>query len=269
MDDTILRAASASATTTTAAAPKIANAARAPAQRRMALVQWLRKAHGWIGLWGAILGLTFGITGIWLNHRAVLKLPPVAQQREASEVALPDPAPENAEAMRAWLQGSLGLKDSTGTVRVERAKAVPWMEKGGDAKAGGKDTAAPQGSEATGAAGATATKIAPLMQPEHWTFNFTTPDVVIQAEYWMGNKSVGVRTTRNGFMATLMNFHKGVGMTTAWILLVDTLAGSLILLSLTGLLLWTLTNRRKVVGAVIAALSVLTTLGLIAVSMQA
>ncbi len=216
-----------------------------PSAQRIALVLWLRKTHGWIGLWGAVLGLTFGISGIWLNHRAVLKLPPVAQQRESIEISLPIPAPENAEAMLVWLRGSLHLADGAGTVRVEKAKAVPWAEKNADAKA-----------------------TAPLMQPEHWTFNFATPDVIIQAEYWMGNQSVGVRTTRNGFMATLMNFHKGVGMTTAWILLVDTLAGSLILLSLTGLLLWLLTHRKKVVGVAITVLSLLAALGIITVSMQ-
>ena len=41
---------------------------------RTSIVAWLRKAHGWIGLWGATLGLLFGTSGIWLNHRAVLAL---------------------------------------------------------------------------------------------------------------------------------------------------------------------------------------------------
>ena len=69
------------------------------------------------------------------------------------------------------------------------------------------------------------------MQPERWTLNFGGPNKVIQVEYWVGNKSVGVRTTENGFVATLTNLHKGVGMPVPWILLIDTLAGSLIFLS--------------------------------------
>jgi len=44
-------------------------------QRRMAFVRWLRNTHGWFGLWGAVLGLMMGFSGIWLNHRNVLKLP--------------------------------------------------------------------------------------------------------------------------------------------------------------------------------------------------
>ncbi|WP_302479046.1 PepSY-associated TM helix domain-containing protein [Burkholderia lata] len=49
----------------------------------------------------------------------------------------------------------------------------------------------------------------------------------------------------------LTNLHKGVGMSIGWVLLVDTLAGALILLSLTGVLLWTELNRRKTAGVVL------------------
>lgn len=73
------------------------------------------------------------------------------------------------------------------------------------------------------------------MQPEHWTLNFGGPHATIQAETWSGNHSVSVRRIDNGPIGTLMNLHKDVGMPIAWILLVDTLAGSLILLSLSGL----------------------------------
>jgi len=38
-------------------------------------IQGLRRTHGWFGLWGAVLGLLFGVAGIWLNHRAIMKLP--------------------------------------------------------------------------------------------------------------------------------------------------------------------------------------------------
>ena len=74
-----------------------------PANRRATIVRWLRKTHGWFGLWGAVMGLIFGVSGIWLNHRAVLKLP-VTQQRINTQIALPDPVPATPEAMAAWLQ---------------------------------------------------------------------------------------------------------------------------------------------------------------------
>ena len=84
----------------------------------------------------------------------------------------------------------------------------------------------------------------------------------MQADYWQGNRSVGVATTRNGLVATLTNMHKGGGMPLAWILLVDTLAGSLIFLSLSGVALWLLTHRRRVVGLAVFGVSLATMLAI-------
>jgi len=84
----------------------------------------------------------------------------------------------------------------------------------------------------------------------------------VQVEYWVGNKSANVRTTENGFIATLTNFHKGVGMPVLWILLIDTLAGSLIFLSVSGAILWWETNRRRRLGIAIFGTAVAVTVGL-------
>ena len=196
-------------------------------QRRAIAVQWIRKTHGWIGLWGAILGLLFGTAGIWLNHRAVLKLP-LAQQRANAQLALPEPPPASAAEMAVWLQAALDQNRPPNSVRTEPARPVAWGEKG---------------------------KADPLMQPERWTFNFGGPDAIVQADYWRGNRSVGVTTTENGFVATLTNMHKGTGMSVGWILLVDTLAGSLIFLSISGVALWMLTHRRRRVGLALFGVS--------------
>jgi hypothetical protein len=207
---------------------------------RIVAVQWLRRTHGWIGLWGATLGLLFGTSGIWLNHRAILKLPPMAQQRVNTQIALPDPAPADAAALAVWLQTALKLDAPASSVKTDAARPVAWAEK---PASGGQ--AAPV-----------------LMQPEHWTITYGGPRHSVQAETWAGNRSVSVRTLDNGLMGTLTNLHKGSGMTAPWILLVDTLAGSLILLSLSGLTLWTLTNRKRVVGAAIFGTALVVTAGL-------
>lgn len=215
-----------------------------PHHRRATFVRWVRKMHGWFGLWGALLGLTFGTSGIWLNHRAVLKLAPMSQQRINAQLALPDPAPANAAGMAVWLQKALALDRPPNSMRVEPAKRVAWAEKGGHAVT--RDAQQP----------------AALMQPERWVFNFGGPNAVVQADYWRGNRSVGVTTTSNGFIATLTNMHKGAGMPLAWILLVDTLAGSLIFLSLSGVILWVQTSRRRLVGLTIFGVSAATTVAL-------
>lgn len=196
--------------------------------RRAGLVQWLRKTHGWIGLWGATLGLLFGISGIWLNHRAVLKLPPVAQQRSETQLALPNPPPADAQALGRWLQQALQIGTAPFSVKVEPARPLPWT-----------------------ATGQTADAAPLLLQPEHWTLQFGGPQALIQAETWAGNRSVSVRQIDNGLLGTLMNMHKGTAMPLAWILLVDSLAGSLILLSISGLSLWMLTHRRRTVGVLV------------------
>jgi hypothetical protein len=191
-------------------------------QRRTIAVQWIRRTHGWFGLWGAVLGLLFGFSGIWLNHRDVLKLPQ-AQERTRAQLVLPDPAPETPEAMSQWLQGALRMSGPPNSRRIEPAKPVAWADK--------SDKTAPA-----------------LTQPARWVFNFGGPNEIVQVEYWQGNRSVGVTTTHNGFVATLTNMHKGGGMPLPWILLVDTLAGSLIFLSMSGIALWMLTHRRRRVG---------------------
>jgi hypothetical protein len=212
--------------------------------RRLAFVRWVRRTHGWFGLWGAILGLLMGFSGIWLNHRNVLKLELPGQQQINAQLELPDPRPATIDALAAWLQQTLKLDGPANTMRVDRSRPVAWTERAAD-------KGAERGSERR-----------PLMQPERWTLNFGGPNRIIQAEYWVGNKSVGVRTTENGFVATLTNLHKGVGMPVLWILLIDTFAGSLIFLSISGAILWWDTNRRRFVGLAIFGVSVAATVAI-------
>jgi hypothetical protein len=204
--------------------------------RRLAFVRWVRRTHGWFGLWGALLGLMTGVSGVWLNHRAVMKLSLPDQQQVSTQVALPDPRPQTAGEMAAWLQQTLKLDRPASNIRVEHARPVAWAERGGDAK--------------------------PATQPERWSFTLGGPNKVIQVEYWLGNKSVSMRTTENGLIATLTNFHNGVGMPVPWILLIDTLAGSLVFLSLSGTILWWETNRRRRLGLAISSTAVAVTVGL-------
>jgi hypothetical protein len=194
--------------------------------RRAIAVKWLRKMHGWIGLWGAVLGLLFGSTGILLNHRAVLKIPAAQVQESTVQVPLPRPAPASPQALAAWLKSALKLEPEPRRVLAEPARPVAWGDRA-------------------------------LVQPARWSASFTSPSGNVQAEYWVGNSYVTLKRSENNVFATMANLHKGVGMGVGWILLVDTLAGSIILLSLSGVVLWALTNRRRAVGIAIGAVSLL------------
>jgi len=194
--------------------------------RRAILLKWLRKMHGWIGLWGAVLGLLFGSTGILLNHRAVLRIPAAQVQESTVQVPLPSPAPASPQALAAWLKTSLKLEPDPRKVLLEPARPVAWGDQS-------------------------------MVQPARWSASFTSPSGGVQAEYWVGNGYVTLKRSDNNLFATLGNLHKGVGMGVGWILLVDTLAGSIILLSLSGVVLWALTNRKRTIGVAIGALSLL------------
>ena len=207
---------------------------------RLTFVIWLRRTHRWFGLWGATFGLLVGFSGIWLNHRAVLKLP-FAQETQSLQIALPDPAPADPQALAAWLQTALQLDAPTTSTRVEKARPVAWAER------------AASGSASSGRR---------LMQPEHWIVNFGGPHTTLQAEVWAGNRSVSLRRVDNGFVGTLTNLHKGIGMPIVWILLVDTLAGSLFFLSMSGVLLWWQTRQRRGREGLIFAASALLIVGL-------
>jgi hypothetical protein len=225
-------------------ATALRGAAAAPAPRpvpaapsgRAVFVKWLRKMHGWIGLWGAVLGLLFGGTGILLNHRAVLKIPAAQAQESTVQLPLPSPAPGDPQALASWLRAALALAPEATRVKAEAPKPVAWGDKA-------------------------------LTQPARWSAAFVSPGASVQAEYWVGNSFVSVKRSDNNVFATLANLHKGVGMSVGWILLVDTLAGSIILLSLTGVLLWTLVNRQRALGAAIGLASVATVATLALASM--
>ncbi len=195
--------------------------------QRFVILKWLRKTHGWIGLWGAALGLVFGTTGILLNHRAIMKIPAATTQESTVQLPLPSPAPADLAAMGEWLRKELSFDRSPTRSRSEPAKPVAWGDKA-------------------------------LKQPEHWTVNFATPQANVQVDYWLGNNSATVKRTDNNVWGTLNNLHKGVGVGVGWVLLADTIGGAIILLSLTGVLLWALTNRRRMLGTGIATVSLVT-----------
>ena len=231
--------------------------------RRLTFVRWVRKTHGWFGLWGALLGLIFGVSGIWLNHRSTMKLELPDQKIVNAQLALPDPAPNTIEMMGAWLQETLKIDRPPNTSRVERARAVAWAERPAGATAGGgqRGGGGERGGAERGAGGGEGAARA-LQQPERWVMNFGGPNHLVQAEYWVGNKSISVRTTQNGFIATLTNLHKGTAMPVPWILLIDTLAGSMIFLSISGVILWWETHRKRAVGITIFAAAVAATVAL-------
>lgn len=177
--------------------------------KRAVFLTWLRKIHLYVGLWGAGLGLLFGATGLLMNHRAILKIPVEKMVQKTVQMPLPDQNFASPKDMSEWLQKELKFKPaSPPQIKSQPAKKVVW----GDQE---------------------------VMQPERWTINLNRPQGAINAEYFVGNRFVKLEKGDATVMGTLMRLHTSTGVNAFWVLLTDTIAGSMILLSLTGLLMWT------------------------------
>lgn len=188
---------------------------------RGAFLKWLRRTHAWIGLWGAALGLLFGTTGILLNHHEKMKISAARMEQSVVQLPLPEPRPAGPEALALWLAEALRFAPDEARIRQEPSKTVIWS-----------------GVE--------------VRQPARWQIAVRAPQRFVQAEYWEGNAFVTVKRSEANFFALLNNLHRGAGLGVGWILLADTPAGGLIVLSLTGVLLWTRLHGSRLAAAGLA-----------------
>jgi hypothetical protein len=203
--------------------------ARGRAQRMV------RQLHLWIGAWGAIAAILFGATGFVQNHRGAMKLPQ-GETTELSKVELevPDAVRATPEALRDWLRDDQHIP-------IDIVRSQP----GGAAELGGQR----------------------MKQAGRWIFNGGNARIQWTAEYVPGNTTVQVRNTEQGLLATLLRLHKGVGGGVARILLTDTFALSMVMLGITGIVMWAKgRNAKEMVFSIFtAALIVVVVVGVSAV----
>ena len=191
------------------AMPLAAGPAVRKRSRRAVFLTWLRKTHLYVGLWGAVLGLLFGVTGFLLNHRAIMKIPVEKTVQKTVHVTLPERGFSRPDELSAWLQQELNfIPASPAIVKTQPAKTVVWADR-------------------------------EVQQPERWTVTLTRPERGVTAEYFVGNRFVKLDQVDATPIGTLTRLHMSIGVNAFWVLLSDTIAGGMILLSITGLLLWT------------------------------
>lgn len=202
--------------------PRDAAAVRRPRLRRAVVLKWLRTAHLYIGLWGAVLGLLFGATGIILNHRAILKIPVEKSVQRTVQMPLPAGTGFATPAeLSGWLQRELHFRpEQVVQTKVQPAQKVVWADR-------------------------------EVLQPERWNVSLQTPYRGVSAEYFVGNRFVRLDRLDMTPIGTLVRLHMSVGVNAFWVLLSDTIAGSLILLSLSGLLLWTQLRPVRTLGVAV------------------
>ncbi len=190
-------------------------------------VRWLKRVHAWTGFWGALLFLMLGVSGVLLNHRDTLKIDtgePV--EVSAMNIAVPAGSIRTEKALGEWAKAEFDLK------------AEPRPPKGGGekGKGGPKSFLGKKRPEA-----------------EKWELNFNHVNGRITVEHVKGSGSVAVKQTSQNLLGALKNLHKGTGVGIAWILFIDTIAGALIAMAVTGFLLWSrLHGGRLLAGSLLA-----------------
>jgi len=177
----------------------------------------VRQLHLWIGAWGAIAAILFGISGFMQNHRGIMKLPQGDTTEVSSvELEVPESARQSREEMRAWLHDVQHID-----VEIQRAR-------GGGPSTGG----------AGGRGGAPVGGPDPGGGPKRWMFNGGNARILTQVEYVEGAPTATVHKSENSPLAILNRLHKGVGGGIPWILLTDSFAVAMVLLGISGIILW-------------------------------
>lgn len=176
--------------------------------------RWMRQFHLWVGAWGALAAILFGVSGFLQNHRSVLKLP----QGETTEISrmdvdVPEAARATPEALRDWLRDAQHIPVES--ARIQGA-----------------------GEGARGRGGDNARTVAEGRAGVRWVLLGGNARTVWNAEYTPGSLTVQVRNSERSALAILASLHKGVGGGVAWILLSDSFALGMALLGISGIWMW-------------------------------
>ena len=197
-----------------------------PRRRSNTAYRWVRQLHLWIGAWGALASVVYGLTGLVMNHRFGDGAWPQGDTRDSGRVVLEVPAQarDTPEALAAWLESAHGLQPQV--IRKGKPEA---------ARLGGNE----------------------VRQPPKWNLSGGSAAKSWSLEYMPGNATAEVKQSRHSLLAGLNRLHKGVGGGWAWIVLADSFAIGMLLLGLSGIWMWARGRTAPQMGASVLGLSVL------------
>lgn len=181
------------------------NASATAPRRNNTTYRWIRQFHLWVGAWGALAAILYGITGLVMNHRFGDGAWPQGDSAEAGKTSLSIPAAARAtpEQLSLWLRDSQHLD-----AQVIR-KGGPGGNRGGDPK-----------------------------QPPKWNLSGGTASNAWSLEYAPGSETAELKRNTHSPLAAFNRLHKGVGGGGWWILLADSFAIGMLLLGLSGIWMW-------------------------------
>lgn len=230
--------------------------------RRGRVLRTLRKIHGWLGLWGAVLGLLFGVSGFLLNHRAVMKIPALKMEESEVQLQMVQPYPQDQRAFVRYVQQAFDISQQPVKPKGKSESGTAGLNGNGAVKDAtqSKRTQEQHTHEARFMGKG-------MQQPPVWKAEFHLPQANIKAEYIPGNQYARIERQDVNAWGFIMRMHKGLGANSAWVLLADTIAGAMVFLSITGVLLWTKMrgSRLAMVGLIGGSLiaTILTTMSML------
>ena len=175
-----------------------------PVRRSATTYRWVRQFHLWIGAWGALAAILYGITGLVMNHRFGLDAWPQGESNELGKTALSIPAEARAtpEQLSLWLRENQQLDAQV-------------IRKGGPG--GGRGDA---------------------RQPPKWNLSGGSASNSWSLEYAPGSETAELKRNQHSPLAVFNRLHKGVGGSSWWILLADSFAIGMLLLGISGIWMW-------------------------------
>ncbi len=179
------------------------------------IILWLRRTHAWTGIYGAVFFFLLGLTGFYLNHRtSTLHIDGgVTREVAAITVAVDPEQITDSDGLTAWMRDRL---NATGKVSTGR-RGPP----GGQVQFRGGD----------------------YDQPETLTVNMRGPNATLTASYTVGANMINLKQSSPSLLKGLIDLHKVIGVGAVFILLMDTMAGAMMFMSVSGVLLWTRLHR--------------------------
>lgn len=199
------------------------------ATRRTATTyRWIRQFHLWIGAWGALAAILYGITGLVMNHRFGDGAWPQGESADAGRTTLTIPAEARSSPERL----SLWLKE---TERLD--SQVIRKGKPGDV-------------------------------PVKWNFSGGTASDSWSLEVSPGETTADLKRSSHTSLAALNRLHKGVGGGSWWILLADSFAIGMVLLGLSGIWMWARGRSPRQMVLSVMGLSTLVFLALVGLALR-
>ena len=207
------------------------------------ILVWLRRSHGWLGVWGAVAGILFGLTTIAMVHSDLFPAEP--ESRSIVQLPVDGAIINSVDDLGAFAKAELGLKTEWRQPRNRgggAGGATPEPDEGTSAptevagtgpaaSAAGMGAMSSNGRRSGGAAGARSN------QPVFVT-QFTSPQRTLDLRYVAGNEYIEITRTERGFFSTLNRLHLAANTGPVWVGIIDAFSGALVVFSVTGLLLW-------------------------------